>query len=174
MKTERLYFNGQLVELPNGVQISTNYQIATFKNLEDFQISFTNTITIPSTEKFINILRGYGIEGAQTTAPYRINRVTYYRNGVLQFENASAIITSYDQSFKINIYFQNNALFEIIDGLKISDLQLSQFNHQLNLSKYNELLVDGVLSYPLANYGVQEDEEILFEYQVPASFNPNF
>jgi len=168
MKTERLYFNGQLVELPNGVQISTNYQIATFKNLEDFQISFTNTITIPSTEKFINILRGYGIEGAQTTAPYRINRVTYYRNGVLQFENASAIITSYDQSFKINIYFQNNALFEIIDGLKISDLQLSQFNHQLNLSKYNELLVDGVLSYPLANYGVQEDEEILFEYQVPA------
>jgi len=168
MKTERLYFNGQLVELPNGVQISTNYQIATFKNLEDFQISFTNTITIPSTEKFINILRGYGIEGAQTTAPYRINRVTYYRNGVLQFENASAIITSYDQSFKINIYFQNNALFEIIDGLKISDLQLSQFNHQLNLSKYNELLVDGVLSYPLANYGVQEDKEILFEYQVPA------
>jgi len=168
MKTERLYFNGQLVELPNGVQISTNYQIATFKNLEDFQISFTNTITIPSTEKFINILRGYGIEGVQTTAPYRINRVTYYRNGVLQFENASAIITSYDQSFKINIYFQNNALFEIIDGLKISDLQLSQFNHQLNLSKYNELLVDGVLSYPLANYGVQEDEEILFEYQVPA------
>jgi len=168
MKTERLYFNGQLVELPNGVQISTNYQIATFKNLEDFQISFTNTITIPSSEKFINILRGYGIEGVQTTAPYRINRVTYYRNGVLQFENASAIITSYDQSFKINIYFQNNALFEIIDGLKISDLQLSQFNHQLNLSKYNELLVDGVLSYPLANYGVQEDEEILFEYQVPA------
>ena len=168
MKTERLYFNGQLVELPNGVQISTNYQIATFKNLEDFQISFTNTITVPSTEKFINILRGYGIEGVQTTAPYRINRVTYYRNGVLQFENASAIITSYDQSFKINIYFQNNALFEIIDGLKISDLQLSQFNHQLNLSKYNELLVDGVLSYPLANYGVQEDEEILFEYQVPA------
>lgn len=168
MKTERLYFNGQLVQLPKGTTISSNYQIATFENLENRQISFTNTLSIPKTEAFIDILNGYGIEAANSTRPYRINKVTYIRNEVLQFENASAIIKSLSDSFKINIFFQNNSLFEAIEGRNISDLDFTNLNHRLNISNYNELLADGVLSYPLANYGAQADQEIIFEYQIPA------
>lgn len=168
MKTDRLYFNEQEVDYNRELNISANYQINTFENLDSFQASYTNSISLPKTERNIQIFRGLGIEGNDSNVAYRVNRVSYVRNGFLQFENASAIVREITDAFRINLYFQNNSLFETIEGQNLSDLQLSQFNHELDLTGYIERLPDGVVTYPVANYGAQTDSDVVFEYQSPA------
>lgn len=168
MKTDKLYFNEQEVDYNRDVSISANYQISTFENLDSFQVSYTNSLDLPKTEKNIQIMRGYGIVGNNSDVAYRINKVTYVRNGFLQFENASAIVREVNNKFRINIYFQNNSLFEAIEGKNLNDLELSQFNHALDFEGYTSRLDGDVVAYALANYGGQTDSNIVFEFQVPS------
>lgn len=169
MKTDKLYFNEQEVQYNGGLNISANYQINTFENLDSFQTSYTNSISLPKTERNIQIFRGLGIEGNDSNVAYRVNRVSYVRNGFLQFENASAIVREISDSFRVNLYFQNNSLFETIEGKSVNELQLFQFNTPLNLTNFiNNVSSNQVVAFPLANYGAQTDSTIVFEFQIPA------
>lgn len=170
MKIDRLYFNEQLVDLPDGFRLSTNLQIASLLNLSDRQVSFSDSFTIPKTERNIAIMDGYGIESSRSNVPYRINRVTYIRNGIQQFANENAIVRETNNGYVINIYFQNNVLFETIEGRTISELIPQSFNYDLTEANFINRVqnTSQPVQHIIANFGAQTDTTIITDYQIPS------
>ena len=168
MYDDRLFINDKELDLNINTSVSENYQINDLFSLSDRQTSYTDTFEIPKTDNNINILGGLGLVGNASTAPYTINSLTYFRKGVHIFSKASAYISETSDMFKLNCYFGNNSLFEDVSGLKLSELPISQYDHELNQQNWIDRLNGDVLLYALANYGAQTDNVIVYEYQIPA------
>lgn len=163
-----LYINDELVDVLDNINISINYQINDLFELKDRQVSYSNTITLPLTERNKMLFSALGISGNTSIAPYRYHRVTYFKKGVQLFHNELAVIRSTSNGYKLNIYFDNIGLFEAIGDNKISDLNLSQFNHVLNKVNYEQRLNTYPILYPVADYGRTDNGIIEYNFQAPA------
>lgn len=167
MTSDVLFINELKADI-TGVSISENIQINDLFEVSARQASFTNTFSLPKTERNIEIFQGLGIDSNNSNVPYRLQRFTYLRNGIQMFSNALGIVKETDKNFKINLYFNNNELFEVIKGKKVNDLTLSALNHTLSIENYPALLRGFNLRYAIADYGAQSGEDIILDYQSPS------
>ena len=166
MQGDILYINEVQADI-TGVDISQNLQVNDLFEVSGRQSSYTDTATLPKTEKNIALFNGLGIPTNVSNTPYRLQKVTYLRKGIEMFSNANGIVRTTAEGFKVNFYFNNNALFDIIESKNLSDLSISEFNHDLTREEYTARLTGDNFYYPLANYGGQTDSEIIFDYQTP-------
>jgi hypothetical protein len=165
---DRLFINGEELDMNPLKRISETYQVNDLFDFKDRQTSFTSTFSIPRTANNVNILQGLGLVGSTSNVPYQLNALTYFREGTQVFSNATAIVKETGRDFKLNAYFGNNSLFEIIANKKLSELDLSALDHDLTITNYIQRLDGENLIYAVANYGGQSDNTIVVIYQTPA------
>ena len=165
---DRLFINGEELDMNPLKRISETYQVNDLFDFKDRQTSFTSTFSIPRTANNVNILQGLGLVGSTSNVPYQLNALTYFREGTQVFSNATAIVKETGRDFKLNAYFGNNSLFEVIANKKLSELDLSSLDHDLTITNYIQRLDGENLIYAVANYGGQIDNTIVVNYQTPA------
>lgn len=165
---DRLFFNGQELDINPLKKIAENYQVNDLLDFSKRQTSFTNTFDLPKTHRNIDVLQGLGLVGEISNIPYELNKLTYFRNGIQVFSNARAIIKETENEFKCNAYFGNNDIFDIIESKKLSELDLSQFNHALSVDNYFKYLNGTDIIYAVADYSQMNDSVIDINYQVPS------
>lgn len=165
---DRLFINGLELDINPLKRIAENYQINDLFDFANRQTSFTNTFSIPKSDRNIDILQGLGLVGGTSNIPYELNTLTYFRDGIQVFSNATAIIKETEDDFKCNAYFGNNNLFDIIENKKLSELNLSQFDHVLNADNFFKYLNGTDMVYALGDYSQINEQTIDINYQVPS------
>jgi len=165
---DRLFINGLELDINPLKRIAENYQINDLFDFANRQTSFTNTFSIPKSDRNIDVLQGLGLVGGTSNIPYELNKLTYFRDGIQVFSNATAIIKETEDDFKCNAYFGNNNLFDIIENKKLSELNLSQFDHVLNADNFFKYLNGTDMVYALGDYSQMNEQTIDINYQVPS------
>jgi len=165
---DRLFINGQELDTNPIKKIAENYQVNDLFEFSNRKTSFTNTFSIPKTHRNIDVLQGLGLVGSTSNIPYQLNTLTYFRNGIQVFSNATAIIKETEEDFKCNAYFGNSNLFDVIESKKLSELDLSQFDHVLNPNNYFTYLNGNDMIYAVADYSQSIEQSIDINYQVPS------
>lgn len=165
---DRLFINGFELDINPLKKIAENYQVNDLFDFANRQTNFTNTFDLPKSDKNIDILEGLGLVGGTSNIPYQLNSLTYFREGIQVFSNATAIIKETENDFKCNAYFGNNNLFDVIESKKLSELNLSQFDHVLNADNFFKYLNGTDMVYALGDYSQMNDQTIDINYQVPS------
>lgn len=135
MNESEIYINEKLLDLLPGTIIALTYQINDLGNLQDRQGSYSNAITVPKTNRNRSILEFAEQITSTGKSPYRKMPCKYRRKGAELISKGFAIIEDSQDNFDITIYFSNALFFQAIQGLNLSDLDLTEFNFLYTLSQ---------------------------------------
>lgn len=174
MNTKEIYINGSLLELDeenNPIQLV--YSINDLAELKDRQAYSTNTFKVPKT---IPNLLACGFPDDATLIqqqPYRKNTAKIVQNGIEILPNAIAIIDATDANINIQILSGLIGFFDSLGDKKISDLDLSAYDHIWNLTTVanSQTNTEGYI-YPVIDYGgLSKDSRLADVRQLrPATF----
>ena len=153
MNEERLYINGQLVELSPNSKISLTRQVNDIASVDNRQAHFTRTIDIPKTPNNIKIFDYLGVVGNNSNVPYQKNTVNYFiDNDCLIFEGW-AVINETSDDYKVNVYDGLIDFYKAIENRTFEDIDLTELNHQKDLPTItNSWSGDTPYTYILADY----------------------
>lgn len=155
MNNKEVYINDILLDLDeDNNPIRLIYAINDLAELKDRQAYSTNTFKIPNTQK--NKIACGIPDNAQLiqTQPYRKNTAKIVQNGIEILTNGTAIITSSGEDIQVQVLSGLIGFFDIIADKKISDLDLSEYDHTWNLTNVaaSQSNTDGYV-YPVIDYG---------------------
>lgn len=126
MSSTRLLIEGQEVDLGEAV-VALTKQANDITKPETIQADYSNTITLPDTQKNRAIL-GFADEvGSETDIPYTILDAQLYKDGVEVVPYGKAELQS--GNFDLDIYSGNRNFFDVLGDKSIRELDLSAFNH---------------------------------------------
>lgn len=120
--TGKLAINGSAVDLKPGTVVAITMQVNDIASVDDRQSTFTNTFAVPATQANISLLEYANLMQAQSTVPYRKLTAQYFQNGVQVVKNGFAILNEVGEDFDITLYDGNISFFDLISGLKLSDI----------------------------------------------------
>lgn len=161
MNTKEVYLNDILLDLDeNNNPIRLIYAVNNLGELKDRQAYSTNTFKLPNTQ---NNRIACGIpDSAQLiqTEPYRKNTAKIVQNGIEILTNGIGIITAAGPNIQLQILSGLIGFFDLLADKKISDLDLSDFDHTWNLSTVanSQGNTDGFI-YPVIDYGSLSETE---------------
>ena len=144
-----LYLSGKRIKLDKGAVITYNLQNNNFFKPSEVLVSHTNTFKIPIAPN-LEVLEDLGLIGHNSRAPYTKLSAHLSEDGIQFYRDGIAKITGKKgDHIDINIKFEAG-LFESLKGLKFSDLDLSDLDHDLNIDQLSVLSAD--YYYPLNIY----------------------
>lgn len=120
-----LFINGKRVDLYDKDQAGVTLAVNDLGDMTDRSGGYSQTLKIPKTDANREIF-GYAHSIVSGSAlPYSKFECQYYSGGVQIIGSGYAIITDAGQDYSVVIYSGNTTLFNSIDGLKLTDLDLS-------------------------------------------------
>lgn len=129
ISSTRLLIEGQEVDLGEAV-VALTKQANDITKPESIQADYSNTITLPDTQKN-RVTLGYADEvGSETDVPYRVLDAQLYKDGVEVVPYGKAELMN--GSFELDIYSGNRNFFDVLGDKSIRELDLSAFNHTWN------------------------------------------
>lgn len=126
ISSTRLLIEGQEVDLGEAV-VALTKQANDITKPESIQADYSNTITLPDTQKNRAIL-GFADEvGSETDVPYRVLDAQVIKSGVEVVPYGKGELQN--GSFEVDIYSGNRNFFDVLGDKSIQELDLSAFNH---------------------------------------------
>jgi hypothetical protein len=148
-----LYLSETLITLNADTVIELTLQVNDVSEAKDRQGNFSNQFTIPMTKENRDALESAELISTDTTLPYTKIPAKVIRDGV-EIQNGYGILEQTGDDFEITVYSGNKSFFETIEGQKLSDLSLFEFDFIWNKIRVLDriLATDGIL-YPLVDLG---------------------
>jgi hypothetical protein len=171
---ERLYLNGQQVDLSVKSELPLTLQINDIANLSNRQTNFTRTITLPFTPRNSSILGFLGTAGSTSSVPYQKISANYYvGNDCLIYEGWAVISQTNQKGYSVNIYDGNIDFFKSIENLTLTDVGLPELNHVKNVANVVGSFDDSKqYKYIIADYNgdnLWSGGTINIDYQIPSA-----
>lgn len=123
-----LLINGYRVDLKDDDQAGFTKAANDLGDMQSRQGSYSYTIRLPKSDNNRNILENAHVLTSATRLPYQKLRCDYYADGVQLIGDGVGVIQDAGQEFNLNIYSSNAGLFQLIDGKKLEELDLSAFD----------------------------------------------
>jgi hypothetical protein len=174
MNDERLYVNGEQVDLKISSPLAYTLQVNDIGDVANRQTSFTRSIDIPTTPTNIKIFDYLGVIGNTSTVPYVKLVIDYYvGNDCIIFNGWGNLTESNDLSYKLYIYDGIIDLYKAIENKSMAELATSDLTHIKDLStvtntwntnlNYKYILADynGLVKYDGTKYNI--------DYLVPSA-----
>lgn len=121
--------------------------------------NFSQRINLPKTGNNLLLLGLDGNEKSTSDIPYQNNDVKLIINGVQFFPEAYAVIDSLSDRITIQLFSGAYDFFRSIDGLKLSDLDMSSYDQSWNLDDQDTAATStSGLVAPYINYGKSIDQ----------------
>lgn len=152
-----LYINDSFIELSDESKIGLTFVSNEIGSIQNKRANFSNQFKVPKTGNNVSAL-GYPNQlNSTSTLPYSKLPCRIVQDGIEIITNGYAIINDAGEHISVTVYSGNADFFELIKGLKLSDIDLSEFNHTWNLANAidnidNQTNEDGYV-YGLVAYG---------------------
>lgn len=104
MTDQRLYIDGELVDLGEDTKFTLSIKSNLFREISDIVSNNSYTIKLPKTVRNQRIL-GHSdlVQNGGSTFPYKYHTAQYFRNGVQLIRNGRAAVMSVTDDFEISI-----------------------------------------------------------------------
>jgi hypothetical protein len=170
----RLIINGQDIELTDKQVIARTLQVNDILTLSNRQTNYTNTFSIKRTPKNQRTFDLLGVVGSNSILPYQKNECYLYTDdGECMVYKGWAVIQSTDKDYKINIYDGNIDLYKAIENQNLGDLDLSEINHNKNLTTVvNSFTANLPYKYIVADFNgnmIWNTNRINLDFLVPSA-----
>lgn len=172
----QLFINGKLCDLKGDENISIDYAMLSIEDISKRKGSRSFTFELPKTLNNTRILKVSEIVNNLTDLPYTKLEARLLDNGIdlgIRF----AELVSAKKGYSINLYGDNAGFFDLIKNSLLTDLDLSDLNHQYNLlTIFASRLNDEGYIYPVINYGIDEnvmgniERKFFCNYSLPAVY----
>lgn len=166
MKNERLYIDGELVDIDGGTQITMSIKSNLFRDVSKIVSNSTYTVKLPKTVRNQKILLHVDLVQNTSIYAYRLHKARYFRNGVeLIKDGRVSVLQVTDESIEVSIvwglFSQFSSLISkgtALNNLKSNDKILYNFANEVE--KFEDVKEK---PYFYAGYNVwkYEDEEDL-------------
>ena len=130
----QLFVDNELIELDADSRIGITRQVNHLGELQNRQADHTNKFTVPKTVSNMKALENSDRPDSNTNKPYRKLNTRYIQDGIELISNGFTIIDNSNEFYNLIVYSGNADFFDLIDGLNMSDLDLSAFNHTYDLN----------------------------------------
>lgn len=165
-----IYINEEKLDTDVSTKIAETKQVNDFFEIKDRQTSRTNSFSFPKTERNKMLLGMMSFPGNTSLDPYRIHKVSIYRDGIQTVSNGIGYFKDTDDRYNIYVYSQNINLFDNISDKSIADLNLTSLNHTLSTSNWLASFNRNDYTYPIADYGKLDGNIVEINYQIPALY----
>lgn len=153
-----LFINGQLIE---DIDAEIALTLSSFKldSLGTRSGSFSNVFELPKTNQTRFIFENCELVQSVTNIPYQVNTCKIIVDGQL-IVDGSAVIRETKDNYRVFISAGNSDFFKAIGSLKIKDVDLSEFDHEYNLTeiRIRRESKEGFV-YPNIDYGFFEFQD---------------
>lgn len=169
---EELFLNNKRIDLPS-TRVRQTYQINTLSDIKDRQLNYTDKFTLPTTPNNLKVLDFLGLLGNKSRKPYVKVPAKFIVDGIELMSNGYALVTKKDKKgFAVNILDGNAPLYEVLKGLKLSDLDMQDLNHFVNLTVFtNSFANTSGYIYAFGDFGYSNTSGIVnAERQAPSLF----
>ena len=134
MEGFELYLNEKYIELSEESRIGLTLIANDIGSVQNKRANFSNQFKVPKTgNNLINLGYPNDLNG-QSDLPYTKLSCRAVQDGVEIITNGYAIINDSDEFISVTVYSGNADFFEAIKGLKLTDIDLSAYNHVWNLA----------------------------------------
>lgn len=149
-----LKINEEEIQLPDSSIIALDFTINDIADIEMKSGIKSNKFKVPFSQNNLKRLEWSNNVTSSTLKPYRIANASYEQNGVQIIPRANAIIEDCEDGFNVTVYDGNAKLFQAIGDKKLSDLDLSDLDHDWTLTNIvaSRTNVDGYI-YPIIDWG---------------------
>ena len=122
MRQVNLYANGEALDLLPDTSIVLTQQVNDIAELQDRQANYSNQFTLPKTTTNMRVLND-----KHKKHPAQLEQYGALTNGYL-------VIQSEDVTYKAVFYSGAINFFQLIEGMKLKDLDMTELEHILNVS----------------------------------------
>lgn len=153
MKNVKLFLDDLEMDLTGIDDIAGTYSIADFAKLQTRQSNRTIEFGLPLTLRNKKNLENIHIVNNASRKPYRVLSSRLYSNGI-NMNLDKCIIRKISDKIYVRLYGGNKSFFDSISSLKISDCDLSAYDHNWNHTEIQSRVnaTEGAV-YSLINYG---------------------
>lgn len=130
----QVIINDSEVEQSSIVRIGTTFQANTIGNLENRQGTITNKFKLPKTKANQIIFENSDNINSNTNIPYMQLPAKLIQNGIELISDGVAVIDECDEFYNVTVKAGNTSFFDLIQGVYIQDLDLSEFDHEWTLA----------------------------------------
>jgi len=167
-----LYINNQFVELSEKSKIGLSLQANDIADIQNKKANFTNQFKVPKTNAN-NFLFGFcNVVASGSVIPYQKNEAKIVQDGIEIVQNGYCIIDEAGEYFSITVYSGNADLFEKIKNKKLTELDLSAYNHVWNKTNAQANINSGTNEdgyvYALVDYGRMGSGNMRLNYTPPS------
>lgn len=172
-----IYLKTRLGKIPILDKFSYTRQVGDIGNVATSNSNFTNSFKVLKNEDSTRILMGLGLHGSNSQIPYskvpvvlEFDGVEVVRDGWLQISETTK------DYYRISVLDGNIDFWKAIEGVTLQDIDLSEANHNKNLTTVIDSFQNEYYKYILADYGGQTDV-VARRYNIahlPASINEFF
>lgn len=130
----KLYIEGNLIDLGPKTRIGINKQVNNIGELENRQSDYTNKFRVPKTLNNKKRLENCHRPDSASDKPYLKLNAQYVQDGVPLIPNGFAVIEESEKDYAITCYSGNADFFDLLEGLNMTDLDLSDYDHTWDLA----------------------------------------
>lgn len=170
-----VYMNDQLIEISDSKEIVYNKQCNDISELANRQSNFTYKFNAPLTANNKRALGFVGNVGNGSNIPYQKNNVQVIDSdtGLHLIKSGWAVINETNKNYEINTYDGVIDLFKAIEGKTFgNDIDLSEINHEKNLTTVINSFTNENYRYIIGDYGgkthLDSGTKINIDYLVPS------
>lgn len=144
MNEERLYINGNQIDLLQGFKLTKTLQVNDVSSVENRQASFTRSITIPKTPNNISTLDFLGVNGNTSQIPYQKNEIDYFIGNECVIYKGWGVINQTDSNgFDLVVYDGVVDFYKAIENKTFFDVNLSGLTHDKTVTNVIDTWVSG-------------------------------
>ena len=153
-----LFIDGQSVDLGKGTKIGLTLQVNDIAEVVDRQGNFSNTFKTPKSQTNKIIYEHAEQVNSITNIPYRKLPAKYVQDGIELVSNGYCEFKSASDFYEQTIFGGILDFFSQIKGKKITDLDLSAYDHTWDLATIfaSRVNTDGYI-YPLIDFNDDSD-----------------
>ena len=140
MTDQRLYIDGELVDLGEDTKFTLSIKSNLFREISDIVSNNSYTIKLPKTVRNQRIL-GHSdlVQNGGGTFPYKYHTAQYFRNGVQLIRNGRAAVMSVGDDFEISIVW---GLYPAFSELVDNDIALNELESDARLLWPSNITID--------------------------------
>lgn len=154
MKYVQVYIDDEIIDLVPGQAVAMTYQLNDIGDIRNQRANFSNVFKAARTKHNDRVLGFIGDFGTTDKRPYRMLPARIIIDGEDIVTNGYATIKKTDKYYNVVVYSGLVDLFEKLGDKKLSDLDLSEYDHVFDLTTIQSLLnsTSGIC-YPVIDYG---------------------
>lgn len=131
MIEQRLYIDGQLVDIDDGTRLTLNMRSNLFQDISRLVSNNTFTVRLPKTVRNQRIfVHADKVQNGGSVFPYMLHTARYYRDGVELISNGRAVCLSVTTSIEISIVW---GLFPALEAIQSNGTTLNQLESDAHL-----------------------------------------